>query len=161
MISFTGSTAIGQKIAQLTAGSMKKLSLELGGKNAAVIFNDAKLDEAVAGVTRSAFLNQGEICLCTSRIFVQSKIYDSFIAKFVASVRRLKVGDPLEEDTFTGAVNSEQHYKKVMSYIGFVNDDGGKIVCGEGVDSLELKPQNKNGYFIQPTVITGLEDSAR
>jgi len=161
MISFTGSTAIGQKITQLTAGSMKKLSLELGGKNAAVIFNDAKLDEAVAGVTRSAFLNQGEICLCTSRIFVQSKIFDSFIAKFVASVRRLKVGDPLEEDTFTGAVNSEQHYKKVMSYIGFANDDGGKIVCGEGVDSLELKPQNKNGYFIQPTVITGLDDSAR
>lgn len=161
MISFTGSTAIGQKIAQLTAASMKRVSLELGGKNAAVIFNDANLDDTVAGVTRSAFLNQGEICLCTSRIFVQSKIYDAFLEKFVASVKKLKVGNPMEEDTFTGAVNSKPHYDKVMSYIQFAREDGGTIQCGEGVSVLNLGPTNKNGYFIQPTVISGLSDEAR
>lgn len=161
MISFTGSTAIGQKIAQLTATSMKKVSLELGGKNASVIFNDANLDESVAGVTRSAFLNQGEICLCTSRIFVQSKIYDKFLEKLVNSVKKLKTGDPLEEDTFTGAVNSAAHYEKVMSYIQFATEDGGTIECGEGVSKLNLAPHNKNGYFIQPTVISGLSDQSR
>ena len=161
MISFTGSTAVGQKIAQLTASSMKKVSLELGGKNAAVVFNDANIDESVAGVTRSAFLNQGEICLCTSRIFVQSKIYEAFLEKFVASVKKLKVGDPMDEDTFTGAVNSKLHYDKVMSYIQFAREDGGTIQCGEGVSALNLEPQNKNGYFIQPTVISGLSDDSR
>ena len=161
MISFTGSTAVGQKIAQLTATSMKKVSLELGGKNAAVIFNDANIDESVAGVTRSAFLNQGEICLCTSRIFVQSKIYEAFLEKFVASVKKLKVGDPMDEDTFTGAVNSKLHYDKVMSYIQFAREDGGTIQCGEGVSALNLGPQNKNGYFIQPTVISELSDDSR
>jgi acyl-CoA reductase-like NAD-dependent aldehyde dehydrogenase len=161
MVSFTGSTAIGQKIAQLTAASMKKVSLELGGKNAAIIFNDANLDESVAGVTRSAFLNQGEICLCTSRIFVQSKIYDVFLKKFLESVKKLKTGDPLEEDTFTGAVNSAAHYDKVMSYVQFAVEDGGKIECGEGVSVLNLAPHNKKGYFIQPTVISGLDDLSR
>jgi len=161
MVSFTGSTAIGQKIAQLTAASMKKVSLELGGKNAAIIFNDANLDESVAGVTRSAFLNQGEICLCTSRIFVQSKIYDVFLKKLLESVKRLKTGDPLEEDTFTGAVNSAAHYDKVMSYVQFAVEDGGKIECGEGVSVLNLAPHNKKGYFIQPTVISGLDDLSR
>jgi len=161
MISFTGSTAIGQKIAQLTAATMKRVSLELGGKNAAVVFNDANLDDSVAGVTRSAFLNQGEICLCTSRIFVQRKIYDAFLAKFLVSVKKLKVGDPMEEDTFTGAVNSKTHYDKVMSYIQYAQDDGGTIQCGEGVSVINLGPHNKNGFFIQPTVISGLSDDAR
>ena len=161
MISFTGSTGVGHKIAQLTATSMKKVSLELGGKNAAIIFNDANLDDSVAGVTRSAFLNQGEICLCTSRIFVQSGIYDEFLKKFIESVKKLKVGDPLAEDTFTGAVNSAVHYDKVMSYIALANEDGGIIECGEGVTELNLPPHNKAGYFIQPTVISGLNDNSR
>merc|ERR1719315_157344 len=86
IISFTGSTVVGQKIAALTAPAMKKVSLELGGKNAAVVFDDADVEAAVAGVTRSAFLNQGEICLCTSRIFVQRAIYQTFLQKMVASV---------------------------------------------------------------------------
>jgi len=161
MISFTGSTGVGHKIAQLTATSMKKVSLELGGKNAAIIFNDANLDDSVAGVTRSAFLNQGEICLCTSRIFVQSGIYDEFLKKFIESVKKLKVGDPLAEDTFTGAVNSAVHYDKVMSYIALAKEDGGTIECGEGVTELNLPPHNKAGYFIQPTVISGLNDNSR
>lgn len=162
MVSFTGSTLIGQRIAQLTATSMKKVSLELGGKNAAVIFSDADLPSAVAGVTRSAFLNQGEICLCTSRIFVQRPVYQEFITKFTASVKTLKVGDPMEEDTFCGAVNSKVHYDKVMSYIKLAQEDPeATIHTGEGVTQLSLAPHNKDGFFIQPTIISGVGDDHR
>lgn len=161
MISFTGSTAVGQKIAAIAAPAMKKLSLELGGKNAAVVFKDANLEEAVAGLTRAAFLNQGEICLCMSRIFVQADIFTEFLNKFVESTKKLKVGDPLEEDTFTGAMNSKQHYDKVISYTKFATEDGGKIHCGEGITKLNLSTRNKNGFFIQPTVVTGLSDDSR
>ena len=179
MVSFTGSTLIGQRIAQLTATSMKKVSLELGGKNAAVIFSDADLPSAVAGVTRwrtkifhyqlnilfhdrSAFLNQGEICLCTSRIFVQRPVYQEFITKFIASVKTLKVGDPMEEDTFCGAVNSKIHYDKVMSYIRLAQEDPeATIHTGEGVTPLSLAPHNRDGFFIQPTIISGVGDDHR
>jgi len=161
MISFTGSTLVGQKIAQMTATSMKKVSLELGGKNAAVVFHDANVDAAVAGIARSSFLNQGEICLCTSRIFVHRAIYDQFMSKFVAHVKTLKVGDPLDDSTFCGAVNSEIHYNKVMSYIQLARDSGAHIHCGEGVTELSLPDHNKNGFFVQPTVISGLEDDHR
>ena len=178
MVSFTGSTLIGQRIAQLTASSMKKVSLELGGKNAAVIFSDADLPSAVAGVTRwkeyflchlnycfrhrSAFLNQGEICLCTSRIFVQRQVYQEFLTKFITSVKTLKVGDPLEEDTFCGAVNSKVHYDKVMSYIKLAQEDPeATIHTGEGVSQLSLGPHNKDGFFIQPTIISGVGDDHR
>ena len=162
MVSFTGSTGVGKRIAQLTAVSMKKVSLELGGKNAAVVFADADMEAAVAGVTRSAFLNQGEICLCTSRVFVQRPVFTLFLDKLVASVRKLKVGNPLEEDTFCGAVNSQVHYAKIMSYLQLARDTPGATMhCGEGVTSLHLDPANQRGFFVQPTIISGLSDDHR
>jgi len=159
IISFTGSTVVGQKIAALTAPAMKKVSLELGGKNAAVVFDDADIDAAVAGVTRSAFLNQGEICLCTSRIFVQRAIYQTFLEKLVASVEALVTGDPEEDETFCGAVNSKQHYQKVTGYLQIAKDEGGLLHTG--TKPLELSERCKGGFFIRPTLISGLPDSSR
>jgi len=161
IVSFTGSTVVGQHIASVAAPAMKKLSLELGGKNAAVIFNDANIDEAVDVTTRSSMANQGEICLCTSRVFVQKEIYDTFLEKFVKSVKSLRVGDPEDESVFMGAINSKVHYDKVMSYIGLARKEGGVIHCGEGVTKLDLPSHNQGGFFIQPTVVTGLSDDAR
>jgi len=161
MISFTGSTMVGQKIAGMAAPQMKKLSLELGGKNAAIVFDSCDLDSAVAGVARSCFLNQGEICLCTSRVFVQDGVYQEFVTRLTDKVRELKVGDPTDDTTWCGAVNSKQHYEKVMSYINLAGEEGGQILCGEGVTQLQLTDKNKGGYFIQPTLVAGLPDDSR
>jgi len=161
IVSFTGSTGVGQHIARVAAPLMKKLSLELGGKNAAIVFNDADLDRCVKGVVRSSFLNQGEICLCTSRIFVQEDVYEEFLSRFVAATRELRTGDPLDDNNFLGAVNSLVHYRKILSYVEFAKEDGGQIVVGEGVTSLNLPACNLKGWFVPPTIITGLKDSAR
>ena len=99
--------------------------------------------------------------MCTSRIFVQRAIYDQFMSKFVSHVKTLKVGDPLDDSTFCGAVNSEVHYNKIMSYIHLARDSGATIHCGEGVTHLSLPKQIKNGFFVQPTVISGLPDDHR
>jgi len=160
IISFTGSTTVGKRIAALTATSMKKVSLELGGKNAAVVFDDADLEAAVAGVTRSSYANQGEVCLCTSRIFVQRSIYQEFLKRLTASVAAIKTGDPLAKDTTCGAVNSKVHYDKVMSYIHLARQEGGTLHCGETVSTLQLPQHCREGYFIQPTLVSGLPDSS-
>jgi len=163
VISFTGSTAVGERIATIAAPMMKKLSLELGGKNAAIVFDDADLDKAVATLKRSCFLNQGEICLCTSRLFVQEGIYDDLVARLVEEAKAIKVGDPEEEDVFMGALNSKQHLEKVRSYMGYAVEDGGQILCGETPNAtpLELPARLKNGYFFRPTIIAGLSDDSR
>lgn len=160
IISFTGSTVVGKRIAALTAPSMKKVSLELGGKNAAVVFDDADLEAAVVGVTRSSYANQGEVCLCTSRIFVQRNIYQEFLERLTTSVASIKTGDPLATDTSCGAVNSKVHYDKVMSYIHLARQEGATFHCGETVNTLHLPPHCRGGYFIQPTLISGLPDSS-
>ena len=116
VISFTGSTLIGKHIAKVAAPMMKRLSLELGGKNAALVFADANLDQAVKTLIRGAFLNQGEICLCTSRIYVQDSVFDTFLEKFVGETRNLKVGDPNDPEVFMGALNSKVHLDKVIRY---------------------------------------------
>ena len=124
IISFTGGTATGEIIQRDAAPLCKKLSLELGGKNPNIIFADCNLDEAVSTTIRSSFLNQGEICLCGSRIFVERSIYDTFLERFIAATKQLKVGDPRDPTTTTGALVSKQHFEKVLSYIQLAQEEG-------------------------------------
>ncbi len=158
-ISFTGGTATGKKIAMIAAPVFKKTSLELGGKNPTIVFADADFEAAVDGAVRSSFTNQGEICLCGSRLYVQSSIYDRFLAAFVDRVAGLKVGDPMDKGTNIGAVISSQHRDKVIGYVQLARKEGGRVLCGGRV--ARLNGRCEEGYFIQPTVIEGLPNSCR
>ncbi|MBP7474584.1 MAG: aldehyde dehydrogenase family protein, partial [Pyrinomonadaceae bacterium] len=129
-ISFTGGTKTGEEIARVAAPMFKKLSLELGGKNPNIIFADCNYEEMLATTVRSSFSNQGEICLCGSRIFVERPLYDRFKSDFLAQVSALKIGDPLDPDTDVGAIASQQHFDKIMSYIDLAKAEGGTILTG-------------------------------
>src|SRR5947199_1200185 len=129
-ISFTGGTVTGAAVAANAAPRFKKLSLELGGKNPNLIFADADLDDAIETSIRSSFWNQGEICLCGSRIFVERSIHDQFVERFVAATKKLRVGEPSDESTDVGALISETHLQKVMGYIDLATNEGGTIVAG-------------------------------
>ena len=153
-ISFTGGTATGKRIAATAAPMFKKLSLELGGKNPNIVFADCDFDEALKTSVRSSFSNQGQICLCGSRILVEESIYKKFKAEFVSKVSKMKVGDPLVEDTKTGAIVSEMHLKKVLSFLESAKDEGGNILTGG--HQVKLEGRCEEGYFIQPTVIDDL-----
>ncbi len=154
-ISFTGGTATGERIAAATAGSFKKLSLEMGGKNPTVVFADCDWDRMLSDTLRAAFSNQGEICLCGSRILVERSVYDRFRSEFVERVRRLTVGDPLDSATDQGALISEAHMKKVLRHIeAAVRDDDGEILTGGRRERLEGRCAD--GWFVQPTVIDGV-----
>jgi aminomuconate-semialdehyde/2-hydroxymuconate-6-semialdehyde dehydrogenase len=148
-ISFTGGTVTGAAVAANVAPRFKKLSLELGGKNPNLVFADADLNDAVATSIRSSFWNQGEICLCGSRIFVERSIHDEFVARFAAATKKLRIGDPVDDATDVGALISEAHLQKVMGYIDLAEEEGGTIVAGgHRVD--------RSGYFVEPTIVTGL-----
>jgi aminomuconate-semialdehyde/2-hydroxymuconate-6-semialdehyde dehydrogenase len=159
-VSFTGSTATGGAIASVAAPKFKKLSLELGGKNPNVVFADADMDDAVKTSLRAAFRNQGQICLCGSRILVEQSAYPAFLERFVAAVGTLRQGDPLEPDTEQGSIVSKAHYDKVMSYLALAQEEGGTIVCGGGPPP-PLSERCKSGWFIQPTVIVDLPMQCR
>jgi aminomuconate-semialdehyde/2-hydroxymuconate-6-semialdehyde dehydrogenase len=158
-ISFTGGTATGKKIAETAAPMFKKLSLELGGKNPNIIFEDCDFDEALHTSVRSSFANQGQICLCGSRIFVQRSIYEKFKNAFTEAVGKLKVGDPLETTSDLGAVVSAAHKDKILSYIELAKEEGGTVLTG----GFEVKPEGRcrNGWFVAPTVIEGLHYQCR
>ncbi|XP_020635368.3 2-aminomuconic semialdehyde dehydrogenase isoform X1 [Pogona vitticeps] len=160
LISFTGSTLTGQRIIERSAPYCKKLSLELGGKNPAIIFDDANLDECVPVSVRSSFANQGEICLCTSRIFVQRNIYHEFLRKFVEAVKKWKVGCPTDPTVDMGPLISKEHLAKVKNYIKRAKEEGAEILCGEGINGLDLPTRNQHGYFLLPTVITTIADDS-
>ncbi|KAF5920063.1 2-aminomuconic semialdehyde dehydrogenase isoform X2 [Diceros bicornis minor] len=160
LISFTGSQPTAERIMQLSAPHCKKLSLELGGKNPAIIFEDANLEECVPTTVRSSFANQGEICLSTSRIFVQKSIYCEFLKKFVEATRMWKVGIPSDPSASMGALISKAHLEKVRRYVKTARTEGARILCGEGVDQLSLPPGNQGGYFMLPTVITDIKDES-
>jgi len=149
MISFTGGTATGAKVAAAAAPMFKKLSLELGGKNPNLVFADADLDEAIATSVRSSFWNQGEICLCGSRIFVERSIYGEFVERFADATRQLRVGDPSDETTDVGALISAGHMEKVLGYIELARREGGAIITGG-------RRVERRGWFVEPTLITGL-----
>jgi aminomuconate-semialdehyde/2-hydroxymuconate-6-semialdehyde dehydrogenase len=155
-ISFTGETTTGKTIMASASKTLKRLSYELGGKNPNIIFADSDLDEVIDTTLKSSFINQGEVCLCGSRIYVERSAYDSFIEKFVTRTKELVVGDPFDSKTKVGALISEEHYERVTSYIQLALEEGGKIETGgKRPNGLE------KGYFLEPTIITGLDRSCR
>lgn len=158
-ISFTGGTQTGATIASIAAPMFKKMSLELGGKNPNLVFADCNYDKALRTSVMSSFANQGQICLCGSRIYIEESIYEKFRDDFVNKVKKLKVGDPLEAGSNLGAVVSKEHKEKVLSYIQLAKDEGGRVLAG----GKEVKPEGRceNGYFIEPTVIEGLDNNCR
>jgi aminomuconate-semialdehyde/2-hydroxymuconate-6-semialdehyde dehydrogenase len=149
-ISFTGGTKTGAHIARVAAPMFKKLSLELGGKNPNIIFADCNYDKMLATTVRSSFANQGQICLCGSRIFVEEKIYEKFKKDFIKKVSELKIGDPSSEDTNIGALVSKEHLEKVKSYIDITRQEGGTVLFGGDRVTVE---NFENGYYLQPTII--------
>lgn len=157
-ISFTGGTATGAHIAKVAAPMFKKLSLELGGKNPNIIFADCDYEDMLETTVRSSFANQGQICLCGSRIFVEASIYEKFKADFVEKVKKLKVGHPSDNSTDIGALVSKPHLEKVFSYIEIAKNEGGKILCGGNKVTIQ---SYENGFYMEPTVIEVKTDDCR
>ncbi len=158
-VSFTGGSRTGEEIARITAPLFKKVSLEMGGKNPNIVFADCDYEEAMAASLRAAFSNQGQICLCGSRLFIERSLYARFRDEFVARARRLRVGDPLQENSDLGAVVSQAHMQKVLSYIELARQEGGTILCGG--NQVTLAGRCAGGWFVQATVIQGLPPECR
>ncbi|WP_068676443.1 aldehyde dehydrogenase [Oceanobacillus sp. Castelsardo] len=154
-IAFTGETITGSAIMKSAAPTLKKLSFELGGKNPNIIFADANLDDVIETTLKSSFINQGEVCLCGSRIYVERAIYDEFLERFVAKTKELKVGDPFADDSNVGALVSEEHYNKVLSYLDIAKEEGGTFLTGGKKADIE------KGFYVEPTIITGLGRDSR
>lgn len=152
-ISFTGGTATGKVIAATAAPMFKKLSLELGGKNPNIIFADCDWEDMLNTTVRSSFANQGQICLCGSRIIIERSVYERFKTDFVARVKQLRIGDPTEEVNI-GAVVSEPHMNKILGYIESARQQGANILTGG--NRVQVPGRCANGYFLEPTVIDGL-----
>lgn len=155
-ISFIGEPSTGSSIMKAGADTLKKLSFELGGKNPNIIFADADMDEVIATTIKSSFINQGEVCLCGSRIYVERPAYEEFLKRFVEKTKELKVGKPFDSDTTVGALISKEHYDRVNSYVDIARAEGGTILTGgkrpEGFDK---------GYYLEPTIITDLDNNSR
>ena len=158
-ISFTGGTKTGEYIARTAAPMFKKLSLELGGKNPNIIFDDCDFDEMIKTTIRSSFANQGQICLCGSRILIQRPIYDKFKMEFVARVKKHKVLPPSDPNAKMGAIVSKEHMQKVLSCIELAKKEGGEIIAGG--KQIKMDAPYQNGYYIEPTVIEGLPSDCR
>ncbi|MBU6476110.1 MAG: aldehyde dehydrogenase [Alphaproteobacteria bacterium] len=158
-ISFTGGTVTGTTIYAAAARQLKKVSLELGGKNPTVVFNDADLDKTAEGAIAAGFSNQGQICLCGSRLLVQEGIYEDFKKAFIARAKEIKIGDPLLEETQHGPMVSKAHMEKVLDYIGLAQREGGKVLTG-GKRCI-VDGRCKGGWFIEPTIIEGLPMECR
>ena len=159
-ISFTGGTVTGKKVAEACAPLFKKVSLELGGKNPNIIFADADLDAAITGSVRSSFANQGQICLCGSRVFVERSAYKDFIDRFIDKASKLKIGDPLDEKTEQGAIVNKAQLDKVRFYVDLAQKEGGKIALG-GKSPESISDRCRDGYFFPPTVIVDLPVACR
>jgi len=159
-ISFTGGTVTGRKVAEAAAPLFKKVSLELGGKNPNIIFADADLDAAIAGSVRSSFANQGQVCLCGSRVFVERSAYNDFVDRFIEKAAQLKQGDPLDEKTEQGAIVSKTQLDKVKFYVDLAQKEGGRIALG-GTAPDSINDRCREGYFFSPTVLTDLPVSCR
>jgi aminomuconate-semialdehyde/2-hydroxymuconate-6-semialdehyde dehydrogenase len=158
-VSFTGSTATGRAIAQAVAGDFKKVSLEMGGKNPNIIFADCDFEKALETTVRSSFQNQGQICLCGSRIFIEQSLYEKFKTALIEKTKSLQQGDPLDLKTDQGALVSEAHMNKVLSYIELAKTEGGKILLGGR--RAEMSGSLTKGYFVEPTLIEGLDYKCR
>ena len=157
-ISFTGGTQTGAKIASVAAPMFKKLSLELGGKNPNIIFADCDYDDALQTTLRSSFSNQGQICLCGSRIYIERPIYERFKNDLVKAVKAMKIGHPADENTRIGALVSKPHLEKVQSYIELAKEEGGTVLCGG--ERVEVEGF-EGGYYLSPAIIEGLANTCR
>ena len=158
-VSFTGGTATGSIVAKDAAASFKKISLELGGKNATIILDDCDLDRHMDSIVRASFLNQGQVCLCGSRILIQDSIFETFKNKFVDAVNELKIGDPGNVETDLGSLISPQHLEKVNSYVHLAIEEGGTILTGGNTP--DIGAEFEGGNWITPTVVDGLTTESR
>ena len=158
-VTFTGESQTGAAIMKNAAATIKPVSFELGGKNAAIVFADCEFDEAISGISDAAFLNTGQVCLCTERVYVQRPIFDRFVAALKAKAAALQIGSPLEKTTQLGPLISAQHREKVLSYYKLAKEEGATLVAGGGVPS--FGNAHDNGFYVQPTIYTGLSESAR
>jgi len=150
LVSFTGGTQTGRAIEKAIAGSFKKTSMELGGKNPIVVDQDADIDQTVEWVIKASFMNQGQICLCGERIFVHQKIFEMFLEKFIKETKKLTVGDPMIEQSFMGPLVSKMHFDKVKNSIALRIKEGARLVAGD--ENIE----HEKGYYLRPTILTGL-----
>jgi aminomuconate-semialdehyde/2-hydroxymuconate-6-semialdehyde dehydrogenase len=160
LISFTGGTETGSTVAASAAPAFKKLSLELGGKNASIVFADSDADKTIPGVLRAAFLNQGQVCLCGSRILIERSIYPEFREEFLQAVQEMVLGDPFDPETELGALISPEHLAKVTSYIELAGIEGGVILCG-GEAPGDIPEEFSAGNWLMPTVIEGVSHDSR
>jgi aminomuconate-semialdehyde/2-hydroxymuconate-6-semialdehyde dehydrogenase len=158
-VTFTGESQTGAAIMKAVAASVKPVSFELGGKNAAIVFADCDVEEAVNGISEAAFLNTGQVCLCTERVYVERSIFEPFVKALKRKAESLRVGSPLESTTELGPLISSQHREKVLSYYRLAREEGAEVVTGGGVP--EFGNALDKGFYVQPTIYTGLPESAR
>jgi aminomuconate-semialdehyde/2-hydroxymuconate-6-semialdehyde dehydrogenase len=158
-VTFTGESQTGAAILKTVAASVKPVSFELGGKNAATVFADCEFEEAVNGIAQAAFLNTGQVCLCAERVYVERPIFERFVEALKRKAESLRVGSPLDAATETGPLISAQHREKVLSYYRLAREEGATTIAGGGVPHFESSLDN--GFYVQPTIYTGLAESAR
>lgn len=158
-ITFTGETRTGEAIMASAAKGMRDVSFELGGKNAGIVFADSDIDAAMEGLGRAAFLNCGQICLGTERIYVERPRFDEFVERFAERARDMRAGDPANASTNLGPLISQEHHDKVMSYYKLAIDEGAEVVCGGGVPN--VAPPFSSGFWVEPTIWTGLAEDSR
>ena len=158
-VTFTGESQTGAAIMKTVAASVKPVSFELGGKNAAIVFADCDFEDAVNGISEAAFLNTGQICLCTERVYVERSIVNRFVEALKHKAEGLRLGSPLEKTTDLGPLISSQHREKVLSYFRLAREEGAEVVTGGGVP--EFGNVLDKGFYVQPTIYTGLPESAR
>lgn len=158
-ITFTGESATGSAIMKAAADNVKGLSFELGGKNAAIVFDDADMDKAIDGTVRSVFSNCGQVCLCSERVYVHEPVYDEFVARLTERAGNLRIGWPRDEDTEIGPLISKQHREKVVSYYELARQEGATVQTGGGVP--RFGDERDGGAWIEPTILTGLPETAR
>jgi aminomuconate-semialdehyde/2-hydroxymuconate-6-semialdehyde dehydrogenase len=158
-VTFTGESQTGAAIMKTVAVSVKPVSFELGGKNAAIVFADCNFEEAVNGISEAVFLNTGQVCLCAERVYVERAVFDRFVSALKSKAESLRIGSPLEKTTDLGPLISAQHRKKVLSYYRLAREEGATVVTGGGVP--EFGNVLDQGFYVQPTIYTGLRESAR
>lgn len=158
-ITFTGESRTGSAIMKTVADGVKPVSFELGGKNPAIIFEDADIDAAIRGTARSSFANCGQVCLCSERVYVARSIFDRVVEGLVDRAGKLVMGDPFEQGTTIGPLISQGHREKVLEYYAIARDEGATVETGGGIP--ELDDPYSGGSYVQPTVLTGLPESAR
>jgi len=158
-VTFTGESRTGAAIMKAIASTVKPVSFELGGKNAAIVFADCDLEEAVSGLSEAVFLNTGQVCLCAERVYVERSIFDAFVGALKKKAETLRIGWPVKEETNLGPLISAQHRDKVLSYFRLAREEGATVITGGGVP--EFGDNRDQGFYVQPTIYTGLPESAR